>query len=196
MANETSWIQKYRKVGRNQHLYLMDFHYDDIYKFYTEKYEKKVSFSTYKKLCYEFNERVSDAIIRESFEFKMPYRIGSLRIKANKQKIIVNNGKVDTQKMAIDWGSSHKMWEAEYPNLTRKEIMAIPGKKVLVYTNDHSNGYIMKWYWDRRLSNVKNQSLYMFKPIKGGVVEGNLHYGKRGLSEWIKSDDRTNEYFE
>lgn len=202
MAQETDWIQKYKKVEKYQHRFSVDYNYDDIYKYYTNNYKKKTTLNEYKSLCYEFNQLLSHEIITNSLEFKMPFRMGNIRIKSNKHKIVIKDGKVDTQKMSIDWPSSHKMWREEWPNLSYNEIMAIPHKKVLVYTNDHSNGYIMKWWWDRRLSNMKNQSVYVFKAVKGPQDkryyedDSNLYYGRRGLAMWIKNDDRTNEYYE
>jgi len=203
MANEGDWIQEFKEVGRGQHRYSMDYNMQDVYAYYKKKFPKKMDYKKFKQLCVLFNTMLSNKIITESFEFKMPYRSGNLRVKSKKRPIKFRDGKVDTIAMGIDWPSSHKMWREMYPDKTYKEIMAIPHKKVLVYTNDHSNGYVMSWFWDKRLSNMKNQSAYMFKPVKGRqdkeyYLEENepLYFGKRGLAAWIKSDERTNEYFE
>lgn len=202
MANEGDWIQEFRTVGKNQHRYKIDYSCQDIYSYYKETNKRSVDYKTFKKLCVDFNKRLSHKIITESLEFKMPYRAGNLRIQSKKRSIKFRDGKVDTVAMGIDWPSSHKMWREMYPDKTYKEIMAIPHKKVLVYTNDHSNGYVMRWFWDRRLSNMKNQSAYVFKPVKGRqdkeyyIDEDALYFGRRGLAAWIKSDERTNEYFE
>lgn len=191
------WIQEYYTVNKFQHMYRMDRNYKDIYKFYKEKYEPKMNEDSFKELCYEFNRIIANKIITKSFEFKLPFRLGSLRIKSEKQSIELINGKVNTKKMAIDWGASHKMWKDMYPDKTYREIMDIPNKKVLVHTNEHSNGYIMSWQWDKRLSNTKNQSLYFFRPVKGKYdKDRDIYFGRRGLSAWIKNYDRTNEYFE
>lgn len=192
------WIQKYKKVDRYQHMYTMDYNYDDIYEFYRENYSKKISKKEFKKLCYTFNKIIGNKIIKESFEFKLPFRLGSIRIKAEKQKIkFKENGKVDKSKTSIDWGATWKMWYEQFPHLSYKEIQAEPNKTSLVHTNEHSNGYIMRWFWDKRLSNTKNQSAYIFKPVKGGYLEKEgIYYGKRGLSSWIKNYEKTNEYYE
>lgn len=192
-----SWIQKYKKVDKFQHTFDMDCNYNDIYNFYKSKYDRKVDKKEFKKLCYDFNKLINNKIIKESFEFKLPFRLGFIRIKSEKQRIrFKEDGKVDSKRTSIDWAASHELWREQYPDLSYRDRMEIPGKKVLVHTNEHSNGYIMKWFWDKRLSNVKNQSVFIFKPVKGGVIEKDIHYGKRGLSKWIKGYERTNEYFE
>ncbi len=167
----------------------------DAWKMYkAEKIKPKVDRKLYVDICKSFNLKVSDKIVTESFEFRMPYRLGFIRIKANEQKIVFKDGKLDTSKMPIDWKSTWNVWREDYPDLTDKEIRTVPGKKLVVHINEHSNGYVMRWYWDRRVSNVKNQSGYMFAPVKGGEKD-EYHYGRRGLAKWIKSDDRTNEYY-
>lgn len=203
MASERDWIQEFREVGKYQHRFRYDYNMRDIHNYYASKFDKKLDYKRFKEICVLFNKKLADKIITESFEFKMPYRAGNIRIKSEKKSIKFKDGKIDVAATGIDWPSSHKMWKEMYPEKTYKEIMATPNKKVLVYTNDHSNGYIMRWYWDRRLSNMKNQSLYIFKPVKGiqdkeYYNEDNrpLYFGKRGLASWIKSDERVNEYFE
>lgn len=202
MAKPTDWIQEYREVGVGKHRFKIDKNYVDMYKYYKDTYAKKVDVKLYKKLCLEFNMKLSDKIITDSLDFKMPYKLGNLRVRGKKQPIKFKDGKVDTRAMGVDWASSKKMWKSMWPDKSYKEIMDIPDKKLLVYTNDHSNGYIMKFIWDRRLANIKNGNVYVFKPVKG-VQEAEhyedpnvLYYGRRGLASWIKNDERTNEYFE
>lgn len=188
---------------KGERRYKMDVSTRDVYNHYKEHYNGKISYAMFNKMCKHFNLTVADRIIRESLEFKLPFKLGSIRIRAAKIKIKLNdNGRIDTVKMAIDWPSTKKMWREMYPDKTMKEIYAIPNKKLLVYTNDHSNGYIMRWWWDKRLVSIKNQGLYVFKPVKGRQDEEYYHsddalyHGRRGLAKWIKNDDRINEYFE
>lgn len=203
MASKRSWIQEFRNVERNQHTFKLDRNMDDVYDYYVSKYGRVINRKRFKSLCEAFNIRVNDAIVTKSLEFKYPFGMGTLRVKTTKHKIsITEDGKIDTVKMAIDWPNSRKMWKEQWPDLTMAEIADIPDKKLLVYTNEHSNGYIMRWYWDKRLSSVKNQMAYIFKPVKG-VQDSNyyngdnvFYYGRRGLSHWIKNDERTNEYYE
>jgi hypothetical protein len=192
------WVQEYYPVAKGEMLFRMDYNYDDIYDHYKSKYDPKMNKILFKRLCGDFNLMLNNDIVTKSFEFKLPYRLGSVRIRTNRQKIAFkDDGKLDTKKMSIDWGGSWKMWREIYPDKTYKEIMETPNKKILMHTNEHSNGYIMRWLWDKRLSNTRNQLVYIFRPVKGGYKENeDIYFGKRGLSSWIKNDERTNEYFE
>lgn len=156
---------------------------------------KTISREMYTGICQDFNKALSNKIITESFEYKIPYGLGHLRIKSSQQKIRIKDGKIQTCKMAIDWNSTKKLWREMYPGKTSQELKEIPNKKILVHTNEHTDGKIMRWYWDRRISNFKNQTVYKFKPVKGGEIDNN-YTGRLGLSAWINSDDMNNEYYE
>jgi len=169
----------------------------DAYKMYKERVGKNnIGRQLYSEICQEFNKRISDKMIKESLEFRMPYRLGFLRVKAIKQDVIIKDGRVDTTRMPIDWPACWEYWESIYPDKTRDEIKQIPDKKLIVHTNEHTDGYLMKWYWDRRQSNVKNHTAYKYRPVKGGITEEGHNYGRRGLSRWIRSEEKNNYYYE
>ena len=75
----------------------------------------------YVNVCYLINQKISDKIIKESFEFKMPGKLGVLSIRKNKLKIFVKDGKLQKNKMIIDWGKTWEYWLQEYPGF--KEII-------------------------------------------------------------------------
>lgn len=170
--------------------------YDAYYMYKKEVGRNGISRQVYSDLCQEFNKRLSDKMVRESLEFRMPYRLGFLRVKAIKQQVIIKDGKLDTTRMPIDWPACWEYWHEIYPGKSREEIKSIPNKKLIVHTNEHSDGYMMKWYWDRRQCNIKNYTAYKYSAVKGGVSKDGYYYGKRGLSTWIKSDERDNYYYE
>lgn len=140
----------------------------------------------YVKICHAINKKLSKKIIEESFQFKIPFRLGTLYIKKNKLKITIRDGKIQKNKMIIDWDATWKYWLNEYPGLTRNEIRALPDKVVIYQTNDHSNGYIMGWYWDKKGSNFSNRSVYKFRTTK---------FNRLDLAKHIKSEDKENEYY-
>lgn len=169
---------------------------DDIYKSYKDNggtLTKKQFISIISK----FNLKMSNKIVTEGVEFRLPYRLGFIRIKTNKQKIVIKDGKLDKSKLPIDWATTRRIWREDNPDLSWDEIYELEDKPLIYHTNSHANGYIMKWYWDRRLCNIKNQGLYGFKTVKGGDRDGML-YGRRGLASCIKGDDFGNKinYFE
>lgn len=156
----------------------------------------------YITLCHEFNKRISNKIIKESFEFKIPHGLGYLRIKTMKLKYRFKDGKLNAIKSCPNWYETRKLWSRLYPDKTWEEIKEIPDKKILVHTNEHTDGKVMRWYWDKRLSNFTNQTVYSFDPVKGvqdnNYYENsdNIYYGRIGLGKWILNPERNNEYYE
>lgn len=168
---------------------------NDIYKFYKSKYkDKALDERLFKDIYYELNKEISNLIITQSFEYRIPFRMGHLRIKKNKLKLRIKDGNVDVAKNLVNWEATWDYWHSIYPDKTHKEIKKIKGKKRIYQMNNHTDGDIMRWFWDRKSSNVKNQNKYKFKPVKGGIFE-DRYIGRLGLAKWIKSEEKDNDYF-
>lgn len=159
----------------------------DAYKAFKTKYpETELCRKEYINTCYLINQKISDRMVKDSLQFKIPFRLGTLSITKNKMKIKIKDNKVQTNKLKVDYGATWKYWAEIYPDLTREEIKQIPNKTVIYYTNDHTNGYIMKWRWIKRGANVINLKVYSFKPTK---------FNRLNLAKHIKSEDRENDYY-
>lgn len=167
---------------------------NDAYTFYKKNSEEPISRKEFKRIAYAFNKTLSDMIIRESFEYRVPHGLGFLRIKKGKMKLSIRDGKLDVNKNIIDWKATWDYWEEQFPGLSRTEIKKKEGKRVVFQTNDHTNGEVMRWYWDKRTARTKNITAYMFKPVKGGIFD-NTYLGRLGLAAWITSDERDNDYY-
>lgn len=154
----------------------------DKFKFIYPQVDRK----KYVEVCHEINKIISDKIIRESFEFRMPARLGTLAIRKNKVKIKVKDGKLEKNKMIIDWGKTWEYWNEMYPGKSRKEVNAMEDKVVIYNMNEHTNGYVMRWKWDKTTAMVPNQTVYKFRPTKRNRLE---------LGAWIMSDERSNDYY-
>jgi hypothetical protein len=142
--------------------------------------------SAYVNICYDINKAISEKIIKESFVFKMPFQLGSLSITKSKFKVNIKNGKLEKNKLIPDWERTWALWHKDYPGLSRKEIYDIPNKICIYNMNEHSNGFVMRWHWDRSTCHVSNQTVYYFKPTK---------QNRLSLAAWIKSDERENDYY-
>lgn len=166
----------------------------DAYKLYKRTHPRSViSKREYIDTCHHFNKLLSNAIIKESREFKIPHRLGSIRIKSFKKPVKVKDGKIVINKYCIDWASTKAMWAEIYGTSDPIELKKIPNKKLAIHTNEHTNGYIMKWNWNK-FSRLVNKTVYKFRPVKGGKID-DINYGRKGLAAWILNEDRTNEYF-
>lgn len=165
----------------------------DAYKLYRKQFGE-VNKATFLAIAYDIMLTVSDMIIRESLEYRIPNKMGFLRVRKTKQRLIIKDGRIDCKRNKVDWNKSWEAWYKMYPNKSRKEIMNIPNKGLIYHKNYHTDGHIMRWYWVKKFSNVINSSVYSFDPVKGGKV-GKYYTGRLGLAMWIKSDEKTNDYY-
>ena len=97
-----------------------------------------LSYKQYRAICEDFNKLVSQAIIEEGFFFKMPYRLGTIRIK--KHKILFSN-------LKPNFGLFNES-EGKYKN---------------VHLNEHSSGYYVRFYWNKMKETIiRNKTAYSF----------------------------------
>lgn len=165
----------------------------DAYKTYNTSYEP-INKKLYIAIAYDILKHISNMIITNSLEYRIPNKLGFIRIKKTKPKLKIREGRIDVNKNIIDWKATWDAWNEMYPNKTRKEIKLIKDKRVIFQTNNHTDGEVMRWYWDRSVCNIKNNSIYSFARVKGGIFDG-LYTGRLGLAQWIKSEDKTNDYY-
>ena len=147
---------------------------------------EKVDYKTYSAVIKEFNNRLADALIVDALEFRMPYRLGKLRIKKYKQKIkIKENGEIDKKNMPVDWKKTNDLWKKQYPDKTAEEIKKIRGKQRIFHLNEHTSGYRCFLFWDRISCNVPNNRVY-------SVVF--TFYNRRKLASMLQTDCKINYY--
>lgn len=165
----------------------------DAYKLYKRDY-KDINKRLYLDIAYDLMITISDMVIRESLEYKMPARLGMLRIRKTTPKLKIKNGRIDVNTNVIDWKATIDYWEEEYGTRDRRKLKTIEGKRVIFQTNKHTNGEVMRWFWDRFTCRATNYMVYTFKPVKGGIFN-DKYTGRLGLAAWIKSDEKTNDYY-
>jgi hypothetical protein len=171
-----------RTIGKNN----ADCALPELYKHYKKTIDNPVIYKIYSQFLKEYNSRIMDAIIYENLEYKMPCRLGYLRIQRRRLKPFVDNeGKIVKSHIAPDWYSTKKYWMKIYPGLTEEEIKNIEHKKIIRHNNDHTNGYSTRFFWDKRYSNVKNQSCYIFKATRTAKENLAKFIKKIGLIEYF-----------
>lgn len=158
----------------------------DFYNNYRDNSKNPVDYKTFSNVIKEYNDRIMNAIIYENLEFRMPFRLGYIRIQRRRLTPFEKDGKIVKQHIMPDWKKTLEYWKKIYPNKTVDEIKKIPNKKILRYLNEHTNGYSARFYWDKKISNVKNQSCYIFKATRTA---------KENLASYIKKTGKI-EYFE
>lgn len=137
----------------------------ELYKFYKEKYsDKAVNMSIWAKVWKEFIDVRLKMTVFDNLEFTMPHRVGSLRIKVGGSAYkIKKNGELD---LKINFGATKKKWLSLYPDKTWKEILDIEKKPIIYYTNEHTDGKVLHWHWDKTTVNFKNKTLYRINMVR------------------------------
>lgn len=168
----------------------IDFGAPDIYKYYCEKTGNplKLSQKQFTKITKNFFEVTTDKMMLENFEMVFPKRLGNLRIVKEKYKVkLTPEGDLDKRKLKVDYAATKKMWREEYPDKTMEEIFTIPQKPVIYHQNKHTNGYICKWYWDKRTCMVRNATYYKFSSARAV---------KRKLAKLLKNTELNLNFYE
>lgn len=142
----------------------------DIYRLYKEdkisKNEEYLKYTEFANIMYAANKAVSLAVIEKGLHLKLGYKLGYLRIRKTKMRFTIKNNRLIPKRQSIDWGASRKLWYRLYPGKTLNELKEIKGKPKIYYINEHTNGEVMRWYWDKTTCRVPNKKAYLFHPVK------------------------------
>jgi hypothetical protein len=152
----------------------------DYFKHYQDKEKekrkdpeyKKRSLSSvyiYRKIVGEINEFIANHILETGLPFKLPCGMGYVEVTRQKQRIRLKDGKIDTRKLPPDWGETWKMWEELAGTKVRKDILRILPKekrKIIYQFNEHTDGWIFLWHWNKLNVKIANQTVYVFRPTR------------------------------
>jgi len=105
-----------------------------------------IDYKTYRSVCEKFNKKVVEDILYNAGDFKLPYRLGEIRIQKKKMKF-------DTSKMKINWKATKESGFRVY------------------HMNDHRDNYRYRWYWRKKNVIVQNKTLYSFIPSRANKRE-------------------------
>ncbi len=133
-----------------------------------------------------FNKKTKDAIIYNSWIFKMPYRLGTIYIKRIKMKLaLYESGELDTRGLVPDWPKTYVLWERIYPGKSKDELKQIRGKKIVYLLNEHTSGYKMIIHWQKKRCNIPGHGPYEFVFAKDN---------RRELAKLLKSNPNVTYY--
>lgn len=154
----------------------------DVYKFYCKKYGTAsitgVTQHTFSAVIKEFNLYIGDQIIKGD-RMILPFGLGTLEVEKKKQRYQVNDGKINTKPLMIDWPSTYEYW--------KKNEEACKSKKLLYYTNDHSDNYRYKIRWDKYGILANKIRIYSFDATR--------HLSRR-LAAYINDPETDKNYAE
>jgi hypothetical protein len=157
----------------------VDYGRPDIFKAFNKVEDMpKISQSVHSKILNEFNKEVSRLILEEAFEFLIPNRVGTLRIKKYRPKIFNKDGDLRRGKLNPNWKKTNELWA--------KDPEAKASKTLVYHTNEHSDGYEYKWHFSNYRSTCANKSAYCFIPTRTN---------KRAITALVTDEDFTGDYF-
>lgn len=137
----------------------------DMYVEYVKKYPEGslyyLTYLEYRDITTEFLKHLVYKLVYKSLTVTLPFRLGELSVVKHKPTY------KSLRNMVIDWDRS-------------KEL----NKQVRQF-NDHSNGFVYRFHWDRRKCILDNKTTYIFKPAR---------VNKREVARLVKT--RENDYFE
>jgi len=133
-----------------------EFKSTEMYNFYRVKYpDMKISKQKFTAICRAYNTFIMTEMVTNGVEFYLPFRMGTLSVrKYPTRPILINNNKVLVSHLPVDWVATKAYWE--------KNPKAREEKKLIRLSNEHTNGYRYKFYWDKRTCLTHNQTHYSF----------------------------------
>jgi len=143
----------------------IDYSAPDIYQYYIDTYGNlhDLSQKQFTGITNEFYDKVIDLMIYHNIEFSFPKRLGNLRLIKYKTRFKLNKeGKLDKRKLRPNWQATKEMWKRIYPDVSLEEISLIKNKPLVFHENKHTEGYNLKWFWDKFSCNCPNKSAYSF----------------------------------
>lgn len=133
-----------------------DYGLTDYYKKYKKIHKRSVDYSIYRDILRECNDTIRNLIANEAYDFKMPQRMGIVKVrKFIKAVKIDKNGKLK-HSLAPNWKATLDLW--------RSDNEAREAKTVIFHDNDHSGGYTFKIVYSKKTANFRNKSAYRFHP--------------------------------
>lgn len=132
----------------------------DFYKFYKSSIEKNTVYditkTQYTAILKYLNTEISKLIITENFEYSIVPNMGILCIRKYKKKLKLDEkGNLIKTKLPVNYMATKQLWERD-PKM--KEA-----KKLIYFINEHSDGYMFKFFWDKTNCRTTNKNFYMFK---------------------------------
>lgn len=159
----------------------------DFYKHYKEKVKEPLPALLFSQIIQDVNKNCIFKLALTGEEFRLPYGLGVLYIAKRKIPILLNDdGTVNTRNLKPDWKKTKSLWEKRFPGVPAEEVVKIKDKPIVYYLNEHSSKYRMVYNWDRRTSNVKNQSYFLFKVVRTLKAEVARYFVESGNTNYYE----------
>ena len=149
----------------------------DAYKRYKGMARQPVTERQYIEICKAFNNFLMLDVLCRSAEVNIG-ALGSISIRKYKCKPKIRDGKLVVSHMPVNYKATKEFWE--------KNPEAYKKRTLIRLTNEHTNNYRYRFFWDRTTSKVSNKSYYSFIALR--------KYG-RMLNDVLKDDGIIIDFF-
>lgn len=117
-----------------------------------------VSRGTYGEVLDYIHTRITDEIMLDNFEYKLPARMGVICIRKKKPKFTYDEYGNLINNMPIDWKATKELWEEDPESKEQKKLVR--------HLNEHTNGYVPFWHFEIKSATFKFKSAYKFKATR------------------------------
>lgn len=158
-------------IQRRMHKIKSDYGIADYYNYYNSKYKYKVNAHDYKSILRDVNDMLGKLIINESYELKLPRRLGIVYLSKRKSNVWLDDtGNLKTNR-PINFNATRKLWDSD--------PKAKENKVYIRHENSHTDGYVYKISYRRKAATYKNKNAYRIRPHRDLT---------RGLARAIKEN--------
>lgn len=146
---------------RGKRKYKTDYGYKDLYKHYLDNHPDNVDYKTYIEVMKRYYDLIMPMVIEEGLEIRLPARMGHFRIKQHNYEIRLNDkGELDKRHLIVNYKKTKDLWEKKYPGKTPEELKKIKDKPLVYHLNEHSDGKLYIFFWDKVVCKAPHQRYY------------------------------------
>lgn len=171
-SNLQQQVKSLKQWPRKVHYHKGAYSLKELYKYYIkdeDTFNYNIDRKLYREILKRVHQKMMKYIIEESGTISLPMSMGTLRIRKSKPKYDKNRKEIV---YAVDHLNSKKY-----------------GKKI-IHMNNHTDGYIMRFFWDKRCGyslRILGIQVYCFK----AVHDNKMHLARTIIKHYPKID-----YFE
>jgi len=129
------------------------------YNIYKKESDNPVDYKTYKSFYKDLFDNFYDELVKGK-RIQLPCNFGGMLIAKKRPSIYeLEDGRVSTIAYRPDWKATKELWKTKYPGRELHELKEIKNKPIIFYKNEHTDGYRMYLFLDRKKAKVRGKSL-------------------------------------
>lgn len=129
----------------------------DAYLRFKKQEDIRIGEKKYLDICKAYNEFIMLDVVCRNAQVSLGV-LGTLSIRKYKCKPRIHDGKLVVNHMPVNYKATKEYWE--------RDPEAHKQKKLIRLTNEHTNGYRYRFFWDKDIPKIINKCFYSFTPIR------------------------------